>query len=189
MGRGTTLSLAIMKLVALFLLSTGVSAEWTCDDCKAASELLATYTTTDDALDRQNEILVADLCPQAPDPEKCVQDLPGFWDSMAIYIFPGHYKHLCDDMECPEQKAFVPNCEECSARINAVTDYLGHDDVIAGWVKAFQDSEFCPNIAPDNLEECKKAVDWVITHGLPVLVASPREWVDGFCTDEFGCTM
>merc|ERR1711942_354826 len=83
-----------MKVVLVLLFAACVSAEWTCDDCKAASEALGVYTTTDDALNRMSEILVAELCPQAPSPDKCVEDLPGFWGSLAIYVFPEHYKHI-----------------------------------------------------------------------------------------------
>merc|ERR1712180_386021 len=137
-----------MKVVAILLLAASVSAEWTCDDCKAAAAALGTYTTSADALAQESDILVDELCPEADDPDTCVKELPGLWAAMAPYIFPEHYKHIC---------------EECSVRINDITDYLAHDDVIEMTVQGFANSDFCQRIAPDKVEECKEAVTKVVT--------------------------
>merc|ERR1711872_897210 len=162
-----------MKVVALLLFAASASAEWTCDDCKAAAAALGTYTTSADALAQESDILVAELCPQADDPDTCVKELPGLWAAMAPYIFPEHYKHICEDMECPDKKAHIPG-------------YLAHDDVIEMTVQGFANSDFCQRIAPDKVEECKEAVTKVVTAGLPILVAADRAWVETFC-QEWGC--
>merc|ERR1711962_445640 len=163
-----------MKVVALLLFAA------------AAAAALGTYTTSADALAKESDILVAELCPRADDPDTCVKDLPGLWAAMAPYIFPEHYKHICEDMECPDKKAHIPGCEECSVRINDITDYLAHDDVIEMTVQGFANSDFCQRIAPDKVEECKEAVTKMVTAGLPILVAADRAWVETFC-QEWGC--
>merc|ERR1711962_1691930 len=101
---GFNICLDMMKVVALLLFAASASAEWTCDDCKAAAAALGTYTTSADALAQESDILVAELCPQADDPDTCVKELPGLWAAMAPYIFPEHYKHICEDMECPDKR-------------------------------------------------------------------------------------
>merc|ERR1712121_217399 len=180
-----------MKVIAFLFLAASASAEWTCEDCAKASKDMATYSTSEDAINVQSAMLVASLCDQAPDPEQCAKDLPVFWAPLAKIIFPEHYKHVCDDMPCTDilpPEATIPNCQECSIRINAVTDYLGHDDVIQGWIQALQDSEYCEQMFPEVVGECEEGIDAVLSNGLPILIGADREWVDTFCT-EFGCTI
>merc|ERR1711970_1367916 len=72
------------KALSLLLIASSVAAEWTCDDCKEAAQALGVYTTSDDALDVQSDILVAELCPQAPDQRnvsKTCQDSGIQWPS------------------------------------------------------------------------------------------------------------
>merc|ERR1712112_450519 len=184
-----TLQVRKMKLIALLFLAASTTAEWTCDDCAEASKKLAADSTSAEATAAQTALLVAGLCDQAPDPEECVEGLPQFWPPLAKIIFPEHYKHICDDMPCKDilpPQALLPNCQECKVRVNGITDYLAHDDVIEQWVTALQESEYCEHLMPDAVEKCEQALESVLTLGLPILAKFDRSWVDYWC-NEFGC--
>jgi len=52
-------------------------------------------------------------------------------------------------------------------------------------VTGLQNDGFCSSFdAPD---ECKEGVAFVIPLALPILANAPRDWVDTFCGDVWGC--
>ena len=73
----------------------------------------------------------------------------------------------------------------CSGRVNGSTDALAWEETIVAWVSGLQDEGFCG--AQEDPEQCKEAVAFLIPLAFPVLVAQPRDWVDTFCTDIWGC--
>ena len=81
---------------------------WTCQHCRTTGRALATLLTKDEALSTIGEMLVASLCPLAPDTEECVQALPGFWGAMAKIIFPQFgEEQVCDMQTCQQGEAEV----------------------------------------------------------------------------------
>ena len=84
----------------------------------------------------------AEACPQEPDADFCVENLPGFWWMLCPIIMTGHCSYIFADIEeckpatkvksgCSKIlsavlifKTFVPSCEACTTRINGVTDAL-----------------------------------------------------------------
>merc|ERR1712055_379499 len=180
-----------MKAFTLLLLVLCSSAEWTCDDCEKAGEDLGILATSQEALDVQTAILVAELCPQAEDPATCEEQLPPFWGELAKVIWPGHFSYMCSDM-CPPPivslpKANIPNCEECAVRINGSFDYLAHDDTIDTWVNGLTNEWwFCESVYPTNVDECKEGIKVLVPQALPIFVNQDRGWVTDFCNN-WGC--
>merc|ERR1711936_644272 len=74
MGTSSHLVTLIMKfLLALSSLLALTAAEWTCDDCTAVVGALATYLSSEESIDNQVAILLAEVCPQAENPDECVE--------------------------------------------------------------------------------------------------------------------
>merc|ERR1711872_785421 len=147
----------------------------------------------------QSTTLVSELCPQAENVDECVERLPVFWGVLSPIIFPEHYSHMCDDMECDDQSPLpsaiqprLPGCDECTGRVNAVTDYLGHDDVISDWVTALVESEFGPWLVAGHegwvtVEECQESLPKWLPLALKVLVKADRSWVGDWCSQFGSC--
>ena len=73
--------------------------EWTCDECATGGVALGAYASTPDAIEIQDHILLAEVCPQASDVEYCMEFLPGFWGLLSPIIMNTHYQHICDGLE------------------------------------------------------------------------------------------
>merc|ERR1712002_1304624 len=91
--------LFIMKFLGFLIFIISVSAEWTCDDCEVAGHALGEATTTEEAIEWQTLLLVAEFCPEADDPAACEQQLPPFWTALVKIIYPESFEHMCDDIE------------------------------------------------------------------------------------------
>ena len=93
-----------MKLLfalATILSITATSAEWTCDDCTAVVNSIAAYLTSGESLNKQVDILLAEVCPLSENPEECVEELPDFWIGVALMLWPGYYTADADWMCAP----------------------------------------------------------------------------------------
>ena len=119
---------------------SGQGQGWTCDESAEGGAALGTFASCDTACADQADILLAEACPQAPDGDFCVENLPGFWGMLSPIILTGHCSYICADIdECNPAikvksgcsiiltavlifKTFVPSCEACTTRINGVTD-------------------------------------------------------------------
>lgn len=162
-------------------------ADWTCDECEEGAAALGQFTTTPEATQAQTEVLLAEVCPGSDDPDACVTKLPAFWAELAVIILPQHFTYICDDLQCAARTA-VPSCDTCVVRINGVTDALGWEETVTGWVDALtMTGGFCDLAHPTEVEQCKEGVNWLLPLALPALVAYPdRGWVQNFCAD-WGC--
>merc|ERR1712021_252455 len=70
-----------MKVLASLFLAVGLaSAEWTCEECEEAHDALSAYTTSEEAIAGQVDVLVGVICPETEDPDFCTENLPAFWE-------------------------------------------------------------------------------------------------------------
>ena len=67
--------------------------------CEEGGAAVGALASSEEAINGQAGLLVAGVCPQAPDPAYCAASLPGFWASLGPIIMVEHFKHICDDME------------------------------------------------------------------------------------------
>ena len=93
-----------MQLLSLLsLLALAAAQDWTCEECVEGGALVGSYASSETAIADQTAILLAELCPTAPDPALCAEQLPAFWSSISVIMMPIHYSHICDDRpECPK---------------------------------------------------------------------------------------
>lgn len=54
-------------------------------------DTIANYLSGQDSIDRQVEILLAEVCPQSENPDECVEKLPEFWGRVAMVLWPGYF--------------------------------------------------------------------------------------------------
>ena len=78
---------ALTALVAI----SAVSAEPTYEDCVNVVSTIAGALTSEESVATQVEVLLAEICPQAEDPEGCVAGLPEFWAKIAAVLWPGYF--------------------------------------------------------------------------------------------------
>merc|ERR1719443_2795142 len=85
----TTMKLFFACLAAFTISAT--SAKWTCEDCTAVVNSMSAYLTSEESMQKQVDILLADVCPQVENSEECVEGLPDFWMQVAMVMWPGYY--------------------------------------------------------------------------------------------------
>merc|ERR1719435_749089 len=125
-------------LLALSTLLAITAAEPTCEDCTAGVTTIATFLTTEESIGNQVEVLVAECCPQASDPDACEAGLPDFWTKIAAVLWPGYWNPEADWMcatLCGKAVRDV-TCEECTSGIQAGIDQLLSEEFINGIVEA-----------------------------------------------------
>merc|ERR1712215_201478 len=172
MGTFSQLVTLIMKfLFALSSLLALTAAEWTCDDCTAVVGALATYLSSEESIDNQVAILLAEVCPQAENPDECLEQLPAFWAKVAGVLWPGYYQPDAEWM-CAQEGLCGPaardiNCEECFQGIQGSIDQLLSEPFINGIVEALSGDGFCG--MEEDPELCANIIAELIPLALPIL--------------------
>ena len=80
-----------MKFLIALLAISSATAEWTCDDCNAVVGTLGSYLSSQEAIDRQAVVLVAEVCPASENAEECAELLPAFWTKVAMLVWPRYF--------------------------------------------------------------------------------------------------
>merc|ERR1719347_1818962 len=69
----------MMKCIGVFLLPVFVyGQDWTCDDWVEGGAALGAFASSDTAVASQADLLLGELCPQADDPDFCVEIFQNF---------------------------------------------------------------------------------------------------------------
>ena len=89
-----------LACLAAFTISA-TSAKWTCEDCTALVNSMSAYLTSEESMQKQVDILLADVCPQVENSEECVEALPDFWMQVAMVMWPGYYNADAEWMCAP----------------------------------------------------------------------------------------
>merc|ERR1711913_210859 len=141
---GQSTRIVIMKVFLIFftaLLSTVfATTEIGCEDCKALVSTLGMYLSSEESIARQVDILLAEICPQAEDPEACMEGLPAFWEKVAMMLWPGYYNPEEEFMCMQEGLCGAPGsrdamtCDECLEGVKATIDQLLTEEFITGVV-------------------------------------------------------
>lgn len=165
----------IMKfIIALSCLLAVVSAtsDATCEDCQAVVMTLSAYLTSEESVGNQVDILLAQVCPRAENPEECVEELPAFWGQIVSVLWPGYFDADAEWMCATEDLCGAPGtrgmtCDECLGGIRAAIDQLLSDEFVSGIVEALSGDGFCG--MGDDPERCAKAIAELIPLALPAL--------------------
>ena len=86
-----TIMKAVLFLSAALVATASATAEVGCEDCKALVSTLGMYLSSEESISKQVEILLAEVCPGAQDPDACVEKLPDFWSQIASMLWPTYY--------------------------------------------------------------------------------------------------
>ena len=58
---------------------------------QALVSALGAHLVSEHSLAEQDEIMVGGLCPQAENVAECEEQLPNFWESIALILWPAYY--------------------------------------------------------------------------------------------------
>merc|ERR1711997_1237911 len=128
--QSTVIMKVFLVLSTALLATASATTEVGCEDCKALVSTLGMYLSSEESIAKQVEILLAEICPQAEDPEACMEGLPDFWAKIAMMLWPGYYNPEEEFMCMQEGLCGAPGsrdamtCDECLAGIHASVDQL-----------------------------------------------------------------
>jgi len=89
-----------MKVLIFIVLASLASADWTCEECEKVMKVIEMSTVSEEGINEQIEILVAEVCPEVEHVEECVAELPGFWMKLSPTMWTYAYdpKIWCGDL-------------------------------------------------------------------------------------------
>merc|ERR1712244_104472 len=175
-GQSTVIMKVFLILSAALLATASATTEVGCEDCKALVSTLGTYLSSEESIAKQVEILLAEVCPQAEDPEACMEGLPAFWESIAMMLWPGYYNPEEEFMCMQEGLCGAPGsrdamtCDECLAGIHASVDQLLTEEFVTGVVAWLSGEEFCGTM--EDPEMCANIIAELIPAALPAIAGA-----------------
>merc|ERR1711970_833400 len=101
-GQSTVIMKVFLVLSAALLATASATSEIGCEDCKALVSTMGMYLSSEESIGKQVDILLAELCPGATDPDACVAGLPDFWKKIAMMLWPGYYNPE-EDFMCMQE--------------------------------------------------------------------------------------
>merc|ERR1712036_127932 len=124
-GQSTVIMKVFLILSATLLATASATTEVGCEDCKALVSTLGKYLSSEESIARQVDILLAEVCPGASDPDACVEGLPEFWGDIAMMMWPAYY-NPDEEIMCMREglcgahgSRDAMTCDECLDGINA----------------------------------------------------------------------
>merc|ERR1712001_438086 len=174
--QSTVIMKVFLVLSAALLATASATTEVGCEDCKALVSTLGMYLSSEESIAKQVEILLAEVCPQADDPEACMEGLPAFWKSIAMMLWPGYYNPEEEFMCMQEGLCGAPGsrdamtCDECLDGIKATIDQLLTEEFVTGVVAWLSGEEFCG--MDEDPEMCANVIAELIPAALPTLAAN-----------------
>merc|ERR1712001_765524 len=186
-GQSTVIMKVFLVLSAALLATSSATTEVGCEDCKALVSTMGMYLSSEESTAKQIEILLAEICPQAEDPEFCdFHSFPAFWEAIAQTMWPGYYNPEQEFMCMQEGLCGAPGsrdamtCDECLDGLKATIDQLLTEEFITGIVAWLSGEEFCGML--EDPEMCANVIAELIPAALPTLaMAFEPETAMGVC--------
>merc|ERR1712244_106929 len=175
-GQSTVIMKVFLILSAALLATASATTEVGCEDCKALVSTLGMYLSSEESIAKQVEILLAEVCPQAEDPEACMEGLPAFWESIAMMLWPGYYNPEEEFMCMQEGLCGAPGsrdamtCDECLDGVMATIDQLLSEEFVSGIVAWLSGEEFCG--MDEDPEMCANIIAELIPAALPAIAGA-----------------
>merc|ERR1711937_500619 len=173
---------SIMKTFAIVLscLVASISADITCDDCLEFGGALSNYLQSEASLAEQTAILVAAVCPQAPDAADCEAVLNTYWSQIGLAMYPVFLEpsSVCSELGvCKKTVVSTPTCDECVGSVVLVSEVIKSEAKIAEIV-AFLQGDFC---ASTGSADCAGNIAKLMPAAMPVLAGVLVEKADEYC--------
>jgi len=168
------------SFIAIALLATAVSADITCDDCKEFGGAMQNYLMSEASLLEQTTILIATLCPEAPDAAACEAGLTEYWSQIGMAMYPVFLEPtaVCGELGvCKKSVVAVPTCDECIGSVVLVSDVIKSEAKIADIVAFLQDY-WCPSLGSDT---CADNVSELMPLAMPVLAGVLTDKSEEYC--------
>merc|ERR1712135_177994 len=90
-----------MKSLLFLVLLAFVRSDWTCEECEKVMKTVLESDISEEGIQQQVDILLAEVCPQLEDAETCVERLPRFRTDL-----------WCGEV-CPDKGLRDVTCGEC----------------------------------------------------------------------------
>merc|ERR1712156_1332435 len=102
-----------MKSLLFFAFLAFARSEWTCEECEKVMNTVLESDISEEGIQQQVDILLAEVCPQLEDVDTCVERLPRFWADLSpvMWTFAFQTDLWCGEV-CPD-KGLRATCGEC----------------------------------------------------------------------------
>merc|ERR1711926_60046 len=151
--------------------------------CLVFSGNMQTYLMSDESVAEQTELLVALLCPSAPDSADCEAQARSWWPQIAVAMFPKFLEanYICGELGACKVKTLLaePTCEECTGSLAAVADIIGSESKIAEIIEFLKGDGLCGSSA--DMENCVANVEGGMPYAMPVLAGVLVERAPEYC--------
>merc|ERR1712203_1315389 len=164
---GTQVIMKVLFISAILAVASAGFAP-TCDECNAAAQGLLERLTSAESIAEQTGILISQVCPQAADAAACEAAFSQYWGDMAGCLYP----------------AFIGACDDCTAIMTRVSDFMVEPDTIAQGTGILQGECFCG--APGHTDQCPDLVAGLAAPAMQVLSAVLMELTPELCQDIVG---
>merc|ERR1711915_270503 len=79
-----------MKSLLFLALLAFARSEWTCEECEKVMNTVLESDISEEGIQQQVDILLAEVCPQLEDVDTCVERLPRLWADLSpvMWTFP-----------------------------------------------------------------------------------------------------
>merc|ERR1712088_499986 len=137
-----TIMKVVLFLYAVLVATASATTEVGCEDCKALVSTLGMYLSSEESISKQVEILLAEVCPGAQDPDACVEKLPAFWSQIASMLWPGYYNPEEEFMCMQEGLCGAPGAREAMTCDEGIVEWLSGEEFCG----MQEDEEMCANV-------------------------------------------
>merc|ERR1712055_121198 len=141
---------------------------------------------TPESIEEQIGILIATVCPGAPDPASCEMGMTKYWGDMAGCLYPEFIGNsdVCIILGlCEKSNPLVKDwtCEDCTAIMATVAELIKDPAIVAEGVAFLQGECFCGQ--PGHTEQCSDLVAQTIPPAMEVLSGVLIETTPELCQD------
>ena len=85
------LALCCLEVISLSSAQPAAPAKPTCEDCQSLVSAISAFSTSQEGIARQVDVLLSKVCPKSSNPEECLEELPAFWTEIAQGLWPEYY--------------------------------------------------------------------------------------------------
>merc|ERR1719397_655312 len=173
-------------LLLISVLAAIATAKLSCEECVTVMDAWKVGATDPEDIRQQVELLVAEVCPQAENPDICMEQLPAFWSALAPIMWSAA---LDSSVWCTSCFKSGATCENCTGFIAAVLETLNTSEAEARVADFLAGEAFCDSdLFEGPVEQCANAVVQLIPLAFQILTNHNNnpENINAFCQATLG---